>query len=136
MHKDTKQSVNQVVSDMCRSVPGLEAALLLDGDGTPLVTVFPEAILRDKTVNESLIGAMTIKALKGTSWVIEKLGKGTLDIMIAKGSEGVIFIREIENISPEMVAPVRIVVLADTLIPIELALLHIEKVARQIVSLI
>ncbi|MHA2232117.1 MAG: roadblock/LC7 domain-containing protein [Candidatus Hodarchaeales archaeon] len=136
MHKDKKQSINQVISELCKSVPGLDAALLLDGDGTPLARVFPEEIIRDKTVNEGLICAMTIKALKGTSWVIEKLGKGTLDILIAKGSEGVIFIREIDNISPEMVAPVRIVVLADTLIPIELALLHIEKVARRIVSLI
>jgi predicted regulator of Ras-like GTPase activity (Roadblock/LC7/MglB family) len=130
------RTINQIVEHMCRSVPGLDAALVLDDEGIPLAKVFQGEILRRNSINESLINTMIIKASKGTSWVSEKLVKGSLDVVIIKTSNGTIFIREMNSKNPNIAGPVRIVVVADSLIPIELALLHIEKLDRQIANIV
>ncbi|MFX0114661.1 MAG: roadblock/LC7 domain-containing protein [Candidatus Hodarchaeota archaeon] len=130
------KTINQIVDRMCQSVPGLYAALVLDDEGIPLAKVLPGQILRDESINESLINTMIIKASKGASWVSEKLVKGSLDFVIMKTSNGTVFIREMSSKNPNIVDPMHIIVLADSLIPIELALLHIEKLRRQIAKIV
>ena len=135
MSIDRGKMCQMVVSDMCQSVPGLEAAMIVDEEGLPIATVFLEDIL-DENINESLVGAMTAKALVGTSEVVKKLGKGSLEVMTVKTSQGVIFIKQIICTQQNHYTNVFIVVLADSVIPTNLAMLHIEKAARQIADII
>lgn len=86
--------INLVASDMCQSVPGLEAALVVDEEGLLMATELLDEILRDEGINESLAGAITAKAVSGTSCVVKKLVKGIFDAMIVNTSQGVFLYRK------------------------------------------
>lgn len=130
MPQNKEATIDRIISDMCSSVPGLEAVFIVDEEGVSLAKAFSDEILKRPLVDENSVCKLTITAFHDISGISRNAGKGSVDIIIVKTSEGVFFMREIQN--PETSACVRIIVFADSIIPIELALLHIKKSSRQI----
>ncbi|MHA2271654.1 MAG: roadblock/LC7 domain-containing protein [Candidatus Hodarchaeales archaeon] len=134
MPQNKEAAIDRIISDMCSSVPGLQAVFIVDDEGTSLAKAFSDEISRSPLVDEDSIGKLTITAFHDISGISRNASKGSVDIIIVKTSDGAFFMREIRN--PETSACVRIIVFADSIIPIELALLHIKKSSRQIARII
>ncbi|MFW9914740.1 MAG: hypothetical protein ACFFGZ_03930 [Candidatus Thorarchaeota archaeon] len=134
MLQNKNEAIERIIREMCSAVPGLQAVSIIDGEGVTLAKAISEEISEYSFLDENSISQLMITAFHDISGISRKAGKGSVDIIIVKSSEGAFFMREIE--SPETSACVRIIVFADSIIPIELALLHIKKSSRQIAKII
>ncbi len=121
MWKDRAARIKMMVSRMCHSVPGLGSALVISEDGLPITSIMLEE------VDEDLVGAMTSHMLMTIDNALKSLDMGVLSIIIVQTSNGMLFIRQVESEDKSYPVTVTLTVLGDSIIPLNLATLHIQK---------
>lgn len=82
--KSLRASLEEVLKEMERSDPEIEASALVRTDGLIMASALPEDV--DKT----LVAAMTAAVMNIGSRALEELKRGTLQEVLVRGDQGII----------------------------------------------